>query len=156
MAGKGRHRCRDAKPREVTVVDDRNESCKTQDWRDSDLDEYLKEKEWIRAILGRTGRAPRLPGNIFNATMLFVVAGCFVVALLVQNPRNVPFEVGLFLVSLKLLYMLHQNAKAVHFQFWMLSTIEWRLNEAKKDSLELRNVFRMQSGGDPDVGSRSR
>ena len=35
-------------------------------------------------------------------------------------------------VSLKLAFFLHQSAKVNHFQFWMLSSIEWRLNDLAK------------------------
>jgi len=34
---------------------------------------------------------------------------------------------------LKLVFVLAQNAKVNHFQFWMLSTMEWRLNEMAKN-----------------------
>lgn len=105
---------------------------------DNDIDEYLKEKDRIRGILGRIGGMPRTPGIVLNATLLVLVAACLVIALMVQEPTFLPFEIAILLISIKLIYVLRQSSKAIHFQFWMLSTIEWRLNEIARDLKALK------------------
>ncbi|MCK4665310.1 hypothetical protein KAU33_01080 [Candidatus Dependentiae bacterium] len=64
---------------------------------------FLKEKERIRKLIG---------------------------ALLLHGvKRLISIEVGVLLISLKLIYFLHNEAKVNHFQFWILSTLEWKIGE---------------------------
>ena len=109
---------------------------------ETEIDPYLKEKERIRTILGRVGGVPRKRTRIVNTVFLVLVAVCFLTAMFVQDPRNIPLEVAILLVSLKLIFVLGQNARVNHFQFWMLSTIEWRLNEISKDVAALKDPLR--------------
>lgn len=122
----------DALRRKGAAMYDKNEPAEPPGMLDIDIDEYLKEKDRIRGILGRIGGVPRTPGIVLNVSLAILVAACFVVALIVQEPSFLPFEIAVLLISIKLIYVLRQNAKAIHFQFWMLSTIEWRLNDLAK------------------------
>ena len=70
--------------------------------------------------------------------MLFVITA-FVVAVIYEGfPRLVSIEVGILLVSLKIAYFLNNEAKINHFEFWVLSSLEWRMNDLVKrmDNLE--------------------
>ena len=100
---------------------------------EAEIEEYLREKERLRPILGRIGGVPRKKQKILNWSFLILVVACFSVALFVQDPRNLPLEVAILLVSVKLILVLGQIAKMNHFQFWMLSTMEWRLNQLARN-----------------------
>ena len=39
---------------------------------------------------------------------------------------------GVLLVSVKIVWMIHKQAKVEHFQFWILNSIEFRLNDIAK------------------------
>jgi len=52
-----------------------------------------------------------------------------------SNRRREPATVTL---SLKIIYLIHCQVKVNHFKFWILSSIEWRLNEMKKQITNLR------------------
>ena len=41
-------------------------------------------------------------------------------------------EVGIGLISLKLILMMHDQAKVNHFILWILSSLEWRINAIHK------------------------
>lgn len=105
---------------------------------ETEIDDYLNDKERIRKILGRVGGVPQKKEKIVNYIFIFLVGLSFVIALIVEDPRNMFLEIALLLVSLKLIYVVNQNTKINHFQFWMLSTLEWRLNEMAKDLKKLR------------------
>ena len=97
-----------------------------------EINEYLEEKDRIRKILGRIGGTPTKKEKVVNIVFLILVGLSFGVAMIVQDPRNLPLEVAILLVSLKLIFVVTQNSRLNHTQFWMLSTIEWRLNEIAK------------------------
>ena len=105
-----------------------------------EINEYLEEKERIRKILGRIGGTPTRKEKAINTVFLVLVGLSFGVAMIVQDPKNLPLEVAILLVSLKLIFVVTQNARLNHSQFWMLSTIEWRLNEIAK------RLSRMEKG----------
>lgn len=42
-------------------------------------------------------------------------------------------EIGVLLLSIKLAIFLYNEAKVTHFQFWMLSSLEMRLNNLNKN-----------------------
>lgn len=97
-----------------------------------EISEYLEEKERIREILGRIGGTPSKKERVINTVFLVLVGLSFAMAMFVQDPKNLPLEVAILLVSIKLIFVVTQNARLNHSQFWMLSTIEWRLNEIAK------------------------
>ena len=41
-------------------------------------------------------------------------------------------EIGVLLVSVKIIWMIHKQTKVEHFQFWILNSIEFRLNAISK------------------------
>ena len=43
------------------------------------------------------------------------------------------------MVSLKLLYMILNQARVSHFQLWILSSLEWRLSELGKEIKNIKN-----------------
>ena len=48
-------------------------------------------------------------------------------------------ELGILLVSVKIVWMIHKQTKVEHFQFWILNSIEFRLNDL---SNRLRSIER--------------
>jgi hypothetical protein len=65
-----------------------------------ELERYRTEKDRIRRVLGQIGGLPH-----FLSTQL-----------------------ALFLVSLKIVWMIHRQTRVDHFQFWILHSIEFQIN----------------------------
>lgn len=102
-----------------------------------EIDDFKREKERIRAIVGRIGGAPTFRGRLFNILFGAVIALCFIVSLATQGRMVLPMiEIGVALISVKIIYLLHTNARQMHFMFWVLSSLEWRLNEIDKELKE--------------------
>ena len=104
-----------------------------------ELEQFKAEKERIRGLIGQIGgknfsRNDRLV-NIFFVSLLLLL---FIVDLLhvagVSIPVSTSFTIilAILMVSIKMIWMMHKNGKVSHFQFWMLSSIEFRLNEMSK------------------------
>jgi len=98
----------------------------------TEIEHYLKEKEKIRAIIGQIGGKFSKQERLINIIFVVLVLIAFGVAIFVEDWKAIPFEIAILLVSLKLAFLLSQAAKVNHFQFWMLSSIEWRLNDIGK------------------------
>lgn len=111
----------------------------------AELEDYHKEKEQIRQVIGAIGGAT---SNRKEKTFNFILI-CILLAILVLDILRHFFnvdvvissmfslEIGVFLVSLKIVLMIHKQAKVEHFQFWILNSIEFRINSLAK---KLRSI----------------
>ena len=109
----------------------------------ADIDQYLKEKEHIRKIVGKIGGTSTRVEKLINEVFLFLVLAVFVLPFVFDGiTPEISIEIAILLVSLKLFYFLYQSAKVSHFQFWMLSSIEWRLNEIAKKVNDLEKKMK--------------
>jgi Flp pilus assembly protein TadB len=100
---------------------------------EEDIKEFLEEKERIRDIIGKIGGTVTLASRLVNLFWIIAVVLIFVVSIFVEDTaRFIMIEVGILLVSTKVIYYFHRQAKINHFQFWILTSIEWRVNEIAK------------------------
>ena len=108
-----------------------------------DIEQYLHEKEQIRQIVGKIGGKTTGFGKIINEVFLLLVITAFILPFFFEEiTPDISIEIAILLVSLKLFYFLYQSAKVNHFQFWMLSSIEWRLNEMSKKLSEIERKIK--------------
>ncbi len=63
----------------------------------------------------------------------------------------ISIELGMVLVSLKILWMIRKQARVEHFQFWILHSIEFRLNSLAKNIREMDEKL----NGDQDASGPS-
>lgn len=123
----------------------------------AELEEYRKEKEQIRQIIGAIGGAGNdIREKILNCLFLFFLC-CIFVSDIARHfwGIDIPYltsmlslEIGVLLVSVKIIWMIHKQTKVEHFQFWILNSIEFRLNAISKklDKMENKNP----GGGDSE------
>ena len=110
-----------------------------------ELNAYREEKEKIRGIIGQIGGAQsKRTDRILNILFIIVLLSLITVDItrhfvgaLAWMPSLFSLEIGVMLVSLKIIWMIHKQAKVEHFQFWILNAIEFRLNEISKKVNEL-------------------
>ena len=106
----------------------------------AEIADYRKEKEQIRQVIGAIGGVTTSrKEHLLNFTIICVLIAVLLMDILRHFFHiNVPItsmfslEIGLFLISLKIVMMIHQQAKIEHFQFWMLNSIEFRINSLAK------------------------
>jgi hypothetical protein len=104
-----------------------------------ELESFQKEKERVRAIVGRLGGVPKNQANLLNILFIAVVAFCVIISLVVSDHwRLIMIEVATVTLSLKIIYLIHSQMRAAHFEFWILSSLEWRVNEIMKQLRELK------------------
>ena len=110
-----------------------------------ELKQFQQEKEQIRTLVGQIGGTHDLKKDKWiNIIFTSVILLLFVISLS-HYAFKIPFpfeptlsiEVGVLLVSLKIIWMMHKQAKVEHFQFWILNSIEFRLNDISKRLREI-------------------
>ncbi len=105
-----------------------------------EIEQFKREKERIRSIVGRIGGVPSFRQKMFNMLFGAVIAACFIVSIGTKGRLVLPMiEIGVILISLKIMYLLHTFSRQMHFIFWILSSIEWRLSEMEGRMKEKRN-----------------
>jgi len=112
---------------------------------EAELEQFKKEKEKIRNLVGQIGgKEQRRIDMVVNVVFATVIALLFVLDIArhlfhmnIALPTMLSLELGILMVSLKIIWMMHKQAKVEHFQFWILNSIEFRLNDVAK---RMRNI----------------
>jgi len=112
---------------------------------ESDLEHFKQEKEKIRNIVGEIGGKGSVKQDlIINLVFLSVIIILFVFDVLrhllhieIPLPPLFSIEIGVLLVSIKIIWMIYKQTKVEHFQFWILNSIEFRLNNLSKQMNDL-------------------
>ena len=99
-----------------------------------ELEEFEREREQLKEVLGRIGgRSFSKKDNWINIGFLAVILALFVLELTTEYlPRLMSLELGVLMVSIKIVFMIHSQQKVNHFQFWILNSIEFRMNDMSK------------------------
>lgn len=123
-----------------------------------ELEGFKAEQERVRALVGRIGgrTSPRRE-MILNVVFLLVVLTVFVFDVLrgifgitvPGLPLVLMEEIALLLISLKIIWMIHKQTKIDHFQFWILTSIEFQLTEVAKRVKELEAKIEAAKAGGP-------
>ena len=110
-----------------------------------ELEQFRKEKAKIRDLVGQIGGAASAQRDkVINIVFIGAISVLFFLDLLrhlvgihMPLPPLFSVELGLLLVSIKIIWMIHKQSKVEHFQFWILNAIEFRLNSI---SSQLKNI----------------
>ena len=97
---------------------------------EEEMEEFKKQRENVRHIVGKIGGKPTFIKKLFNILFVVLVVICFGLSLIAKGRTKILLlELIVLLVSAKFVYFLFLQSKVIHFQFWILSSIEWRINE---------------------------
>jgi hypothetical protein len=85
---------------------------------------------------------PTFNTKLFNVIFAIAVLACLVISLMSTGTvRLAMLELGVVFISVKLIYIMHNQASVNHFELWILSSIEWRINEMFKKIKEMHNAI---------------
>jgi len=104
-----------------------------------ELEHFQQEKERVRAIIGQIGGMPKFRTKLVNILFIVVIAVSLVISIIAgEKLRLLMVEVATVTLSLKIIYLIHCQMRINHFKFWILSSIEWRLTEMRKEIKQLK------------------
>ncbi|MGB2630952.1 MAG: hypothetical protein WBD17_06990 [Candidatus Omnitrophota bacterium] len=76
-----------------------------------------------------------------NIVFIVLVLAVFIMSIIWGGRvRFFMIEVGILLLSVKLVYFLESYIRLNHFQFWILSSLEWRLDQVDKRLKQLLKI----------------
>ena len=103
-----------------------------------ELDNFEKEKERVRAIIGSIGGVPKFRTKLINVLFITIIIVAGVISIFSDEKlRLLMVELTTVMLSVKIIYMIHIQMRVNHFKFWILSAIEWRINEMMVQIREL-------------------
>lgn len=125
-----------------------------------EMEQFRSEKDKIRDLIGQIGgRSQARRSRVANVVFFVAIITLFSVDFLrhsfgipIPIPALFSIELGILLVSLKIIWMIHNQAKVEHFQFWMLNSIEFRLNGITKKLGEIEKRLRFHDPVHPPEG----
>ena len=98
-----------------------------------ELDEFQKEKERIRSIVGQIGGANNSQHKIINLLFVVLIIALLILGVVLQKiTLFLTLEVAVLLGIFKLIWMFYEAQRASHFQFWILNSLEYRINEVDR------------------------
>ncbi len=104
-----------------------------------ELEHFQKEKERVRAIVGKIGGVPKTQAKIINAVFIIVILVSLAISIVGgEKWRLLMIEIATVALSIKIIYLIHSQMRVAHFEFWILSSLEWRINEIMKQLRALR------------------
>ena len=114
----------------------------------AELDNFKKEKEKIRKLMGQIGgkeqaeRDKWINTGFIAAIILLGINDLLHHIWHVRVPIDTEFSlvIAILLVSIKIIWMMHKSTKVEHFQFWILNSIEFRLNDVAKQLRKLEET----------------
>lgn len=110
-----------------------------------EIREFEREREQLKDVLGKIGgRNFSKKDNWINMSFFILILALFLLELTTEYlPRLISLQLGVLLVSVKIVFMIHSQQRVHHFQFWILNSIEYRMNDISK---RMRIIERSKSG----------
>ena len=107
-----------------------------------DLNDFLKEKEELREVIGKIGGSNNSQDKIITSLFMGIVLVIFVTGIILkQLSPMTTLLLLLLIISFKIIWMLQQMQKSMHFQFWVLNSIEIRINELDKRQKKIEKIL---------------
>ncbi|MDR1832135.1 MAG: hypothetical protein LBQ97_05300 [Fusobacteriaceae bacterium] len=112
---------------------------------EEELHEFQKEQEKVRGIVGQLGGSVKRQNRIVSIIFLLLIFGLLVVGLGMRKTNiTLTLLIVLLLAIFKVIWMIYGMQKAYHFQFWILSTLEFRINEVDKKIRKLEKLIKVK------------
>ncbi len=104
-----------------------------------ELEAFEKEKERVRSIVGQIGGVPKTRVRLINILFVIVMVVSVAISIVADEKwRLLMIELATVTLSIKIIYLIHAQMRVAHFEFWILSSLEWRVNEVMKQLRQLK------------------
>lgn len=107
-----------------------------------EFNEFLKDREEIRDIIGKIGGNNNAQYKIISTLFAAIVLILLVTGIFLNEISPMMTLVFMVLLaSFKIIWMMQQAQKSMHFQFWILNSIEIRMNDIDKRQKKLEKIL---------------
>ena len=107
-----------------------------------DLNDFLKEKEEMRDIIGKIGGSNNSQYRLMTTLFAGIILVIFVTGIILRRlSPTLTILLSILIAAFKIIWMQQQSQKSMHFQFWILNSIEIRINELDKRQRKLEKML---------------
>lgn len=108
-----------------------------------ELHEFQQEKERIRNIVGQIGGINNRQNKIINTLLIVIIIVLLVLGGVFKRiTPSMAVQVAILFGVLKLIWMFYESQRASHFQFWILNSLEFRINEMYKKTQSIEKELK--------------
>jgi len=117
---------------------------KGEDNLKKELDDFKKEKDRITNIVGQIGGSNGKSSNSMINIAFFGILFALIIfgGILKKISLEIEIAAAILLVVLKIAWMIHEAQKISHFQFWILNSLEFRINEMNKKVKKIEKTLK--------------
>ena len=109
-----------------------------------ELQEFQKEKERIRNIVGQIGGSNSKQNKIINTLLIVIIVALLLLGSVFNRiTPTLAVQVAILFSVIKLIWMFYESQRASHFQFWILNSLEFRINEIYKKVKKMEKELEM-------------
>ena len=88
--------------------------------------------------MGKIGGVPAFNIKVYNIIFLILIVTSLVISLISHGTLSTAMiELAVAALSLKIILLMHNQGRVNHFQLWILSALEWRLDELRREVRKL-------------------
>ena len=110
---------------------------------EEELHEFQKEKETVRHIVGQLGSGSQKQNKRISVVFLVLIFALLLMGLAFKKTDLILTLLVVILVALfKLIWMIYEFQRTNHFQFWILSTLEYKISEIDKRIRKMEKISR--------------
>ena len=113
-----------------------------------ELEDYKNQKKKVENLVNMIGGKKGFKFTLFIDRLLIIVLFLILILDLLHYfigytivPPLLTIEIGILLVSIKVLWIAHKRTQSEHFMFWFLSSLEARVNNTNEELIKLRNTI---------------
>lgn len=107
-----------------------------------DLNEFLKEKEEMRDIIGKIGGSNNSQYRLMTTLFAGIILVILVTGIILRRlSPTLTISLSILIAAFKIIWLQQQSQKSMHFQFWILNSIEIRINELDKRQRKLEKML---------------
>ena len=108
-----------------------------------EIREFEKEKDRIRQLVGNIGGKNNAQVKKVNAVLVgMIIVLLFVGGVLRKMSLELTMYLAILLGIIKIIWMLYETKKSTHFQFWILNSIEVKVNEINKKIIRIEKIIK--------------
>lgn len=108
-----------------------------------ELHEFQQEKERIRNIVGQIGGINSNQNKVINTLLIVIIIVLLVLGGVFKRiTPSLAVQVAILFGVLKLIWMFYESQRASHFQFWILNSLEFRINEMYKKTKSIEKELK--------------
>ena len=108
-----------------------------------ELDEFKREKERIRSIVGEIGGNNNKQHKIVNFIFIILIGVLLILGVVLKKiSLSITLDVVVLLGIFKIIWMFYESQRASHFQFWILNSLEFKLNEIERRVKRIEKILK--------------